>query len=100
MTSAEEENLDVAFFGVNFVSIPSALEGLEVTDAEATEIPRAASRFLDEVEGGKAYALLSGGERHVVCAAGITVGANRLDYRETELDFMAFVKPGERLVRD
>jgi hypothetical protein len=35
-----------------------------------------------------------------VGAADIRVSTNGFDYRETDLDFLAFLKPGQRIVED
>jgi hypothetical protein len=94
------ENIDVAFFGVTLMDVPSGFIGLTVEDASSDEVENVRGRVRDPAAVRRVYALISQGKRYLVAAADLRVSKNALGYRETDLDFLAFVKPGQRIVEE
>ncbi len=97
-SQATPENLDVAFFGVTMMELPAGFGGLKVEEASSEEIAALSERVRDPSRLRRVYALTSQGRRHLVAAADIRVSKNTLEYRETDLDFMSLLKPGQRIV--
>ena len=92
------ENVDVAFFGVTLMEVPSGFIGLSVRDASPDEVENVHGRVRDSAAIRRVYALVSQGKRYLVAAADLRISKNALEYRETDLDFLAFVKRGQRIV--
>jgi hypothetical protein len=96
----DPENIDVAFFGVTMMLLPGGFFGLTVEDALPKEIEDVREKIRDPSSVQRVYALVSEGRRHLVAAADVRVSQNTLDFRETDLDFFGFVKPGQRIIED
>ncbi len=91
-------NVDVSFFGVKLIDLSTGFIGLTIEDASPEEITAAQHRLREPSWIGRVYRLTSESRKFFVAAVDIQVSENSLDFRETELDFMAFVKPGQRIV--
>ncbi len=95
----DPKNIDVAFFGVGLIEVPSGFIGLTIEDASTKEAKAVRRRRLrDSSDVDHVYRLITDDEVFFVVAAHLRVSENSLDYRETDLDFMAFVRPGQSLV--
>ncbi len=94
----DPKNIDVAFFGVTRSDIPSGFFGLSIDEASTQETEIVFRPMGDVSQDDHLYRLRTGDKSFFVAAAAILVSENSLDYRETDLDFMAFVRPGQTLL--
>ncbi len=92
------ENVDVAFFGVAMMELPAGFLGLKIEDASDQDIAAAKMRVQDPDRIRRVYALESREKRYLVAATDLRVSKNGFDYRETDLDFFTFLKPGQQIV--
>lgn len=65
-----ETNIDIIFVGVEFVSAPRHLRGVELDQGVRSDVEAAAVALGREVEPREVFTLTSEGRRHVVVAAG------------------------------
>lgn len=82
-------NVDLIFLGVEYLSIPSSLRGLEFDQAlpeESAEVMRGL-RAGSEVSG--VYTLVSEGRRFYIVAAAFRVYENDLDLFESSLEYFS-----------
>jgi hypothetical protein len=80
------------------MELPAGFFGLKVEDASEQEVASVRGRVRDPSRVRRVYALISQDNRYLVAAADMRVSNNELDLRETELEFLAFLKPGQRIV--
>jgi hypothetical protein len=66
-------NIDIIFAGVEFLSMPRHLRGLELDQGHEDEDIRRVSDEFGDVEPSQVYVLISAGRRHVLVAAGLEV---------------------------
>ena len=99
-TANDTENIDIAFYGVTFLQLPTNFLGLLVEDGSPEELARITSMVTDPLSVGTVYALTSGGKRSALTAAGISVSRNTLEFSQTDMDFMPLMKPGYRVIPD
>ncbi|WP_432946218.1 hypothetical protein ACQPXM_07650 [Kribbella sp. CA-253562] len=65
-----ETNVDLIFVGVEFMSVPRHLNGIELHVGGDADVRRATEGLGYAVDAGQVFALISGGRRHVIVAAG------------------------------
>ncbi len=70
-------NIDVKFYGVEFVSVPRHLEHIAIVNASNEEIQYLKNLIGKSIEN--VFVLKSAKARHLVAAAGIKVDENELD---------------------
>jgi hypothetical protein len=90
------ENIDIVFWGVEYIGIPSMMSGVEVRQASDEE---AASEALlgMKCDSRSLFVLSSGGGRFTVVAAGYKVLRNKLDIFESSLEYFAGSNPDRNL---
>ncbi|GAB3740602.1 hypothetical protein [Microlunatus parietis] len=81
----QETNVDVIFVGVEFVSLPRRLEGLELRLGTAEEAQALAALFGTTVKG-TLYAVSSGASTYYVDALQATTDENRDDLFSSPFD--------------
>jgi hypothetical protein len=79
-------NQDVIFTGVEYFSLPTRLDGLEVAPVSSTEIPDATRGYGKKIAPERVLAIRSGGQRHLVIAASVREEENDLDLFESSLE--------------
>lgn len=77
-------NVDFVFWGVEYLSIPSTLDGIAVVKADAM-----AGNGFTPSSNGDVFVIETGGESYVIVAAGCKVLENRLDIFESSLEGFA-----------
>ncbi len=80
------------------MELPAGFIGLIVEDASSEEVENVRRRVRDASQVRRVYALVSQGRRYLVAAADVRISRNDFGHRETDLDFLAFLKPGQRIV--
>ena len=73
-----ETNIDIVFAGVEFVSAPRHLRGLDLGYGSPEDIDRVVAE-IGEIEHGTVFVLSSAGRRHLVLAAGHRVSEHQGD---------------------
>jgi hypothetical protein len=71
-------NIDIVFAGVEFLSIPRRLVGLQLDQGTDVAIDRIAANFR-QVERRKIFAMVSGSHRYLIVAAGAQVTEHQGD---------------------
>jgi hypothetical protein len=83
------ENIDIVFWGVEYIEIPSAFTGVELVKA-STEEASSMKRIPEKrCETSDVHVLSSGGKKFVVVAAGFKVLRNDLDIFESSLEYFS-----------
>jgi len=85
----ESENIDVVFWNVQYLEIPTALDGLTLTVAVEGEVERVVEILGRKPEHSSVHCLISGGRRFLVVAGGYKVLKNELDIFESSLEYFA-----------
>jgi hypothetical protein len=87
-TPVIELNIDVVFWGVEFIGIPTVLVGIEIDTAAPDQAKATGTQLRKSVEAGHVYSLATADERYVVIARGFKVFQNALDiFDSTLVDF-------------
>ena len=76
-------NVDLVFWGVEFVSLPTSFDGLEIDRGESTK--QAGSEFSPSANG-EVFLIDTGGKKFAVVAAGCKVLENALNIFESSLE--------------
>src|SRR5262249_3878557 len=79
-------NLDMVFLGVDYLSLPSRLEGLEIAEPTAADLDRVRAAYRTDVQPEFVHVLASKGRRNIVVAAGVKVEENDLESFDSGLD--------------
>lgn len=91
-----ETNIDVVFWGVEFVELPTSLLGIEIIAASSGDASDLRARLKRNVEPGGLFRVVSSGNSYVVVASGFTVFQNMLDiFDSTVICFPAEDRPRE-----
>jgi len=86
MREGEHRNHDLIFVGVDYLAMPTTLTGIEVHRAEDDDVRELESKLGRAVAPTNAYALVSGGRRHLLVAAAMQSIENELDIFESSLE--------------
>ena len=78
-----QKNLDLVFVGVEYLSLPRLLDGLEVVAATDEDRAEVAQALGSHQPGGQVFVLRSQGVRHRVFASHLQVLETDLDLFET-----------------
>jgi hypothetical protein len=89
-----ETNIDVVFWGVEWIELPTVLAGVGLMAPDADEAA-AITRRHKGVEDGSLYCIASGGDRYFIAAQGFRVLQNVLDIFDSTLVNPAFDRPIE-----
>jgi hypothetical protein len=71
--SEASKNVDLKFYNVEYVDLPSVFPDLEIADANQKDIAFASSRLGRTVESKRVIVLKSRGERYIVVAGALAV---------------------------
>jgi hypothetical protein len=71
--SEASRNVDLKFYDVEYVDLPSVFPGLEIAEANQKEIAFASGRLGRPVESERVIVLESRGERYIVVAGALVV---------------------------
>lgn len=81
-----DRNVDIVFVGVEYLNLPSRLEGVTLITAEPVEIARAETAVGRQLDPQQVFVLSSGGHRYMVVAVAMNVLENELDLFESSLE--------------
>ena len=76
-------NLDVMFYNVQYMDLPSVLPNLEIEEPNQTDIAFAESRVGKAVDEQQVFVLKSGDQRHVVVAGNAAVAESNMGVFES-----------------
>jgi hypothetical protein len=97
------KNIDIIFLGVDYVGIPSMLDGVGLGTSTPEDVMEASRRVGQDCEPGDVHVITSAGRRFLVVAAAYYVFQNDLDLFESSLEYFTNTEPardrGEVLVR-
>lgn len=82
-------NMDVIFVGVEYLSLPSQLNGLEISPGTAHEILLAEQGCGKQLSAEHVFSVRTKAGKHVVAAASVRVFENDLDLFESSLESFA-----------
>lgn len=85
-SEAHPRNLDVIFVGVEYLDLPTRLEGIEILPGDADDVRDAQRGHGKPVGRECVFALSSTGRRHIVVATSVRELANDLDLFESSLE--------------
>jgi hypothetical protein len=88
-------NIDVVFWGVEFVEIATALIGVEIELATHAQLAAIAARCKDIANRGNVYVVSSENKQYGVVAAGFKVLQNTLDIFDSTLLYFGRDRPSE-----
>ena len=91
------DNVDMIFWGVEYLGIPSTLHGVELGGSAAGDVAAIRQVLGKDCDPGDIHTLTSGGHRFVVVAAGYRVLRNNLDIFESSLEYFAATDPNRNL---
>lgn len=90
-------NVDIVMWGVEYLDLPTSLDGVAMASASAEELGRAERALGKAVDGSRVFCLVSGDRRSVVVAGGFKVLENELDPFESSLEYFAGTDPARAL---
>jgi hypothetical protein len=82
----QKYNIDIIFFGVEFISVPRHLEDFAIVEAGKEEIQFLGSLIGKSVDRDNVFVLEAAKARHLVVAAGMKVDENELDIFDSPFD--------------
>ncbi|PSB59463.1 hypothetical protein [Chamaesiphon polymorphus] len=85
-TPPANTNIDIRFFGVSYLNIPTLLRGCEIVEANVEKINTIDSLFPNRTAENKIFIIVSAGSRYLVVAVGYEISENDLDIFQTILD--------------
>ena len=77
--AAHKSNVDIAFFGVEYLELPTALDGLSIGEPTEHECRRVSEMTGSAPPKNRILVLESGGRRHLIVAVAYKVSENDLD---------------------
>lgn len=90
-------NVDIVMWGVEYLDLPTSLDGVAIAPASAEECRRAERALGKALDGSRVFCLDSGDRRSLVVAAGFKVLENDLDPFESSLEYFAGTDPARTL---
>jgi hypothetical protein len=85
-TPPANTNIDIKFFGVSYLNIPTLLRGFEIVTPNVEEINTIDSLFPNRTAENKIFIIVSAGNRYLLVAVGCEISENDLDIFQTTLD--------------
>ncbi|HEX3658754.1 MAG TPA: hypothetical protein VHV55_23380 [Pirellulales bacterium] len=91
------KNIDIVFWGVEYIGIPTTLDAVELTRVENDD--KAIGDFLPAKahEAANVYRLASGQKQYFVAASGFKVLENELDIFDSSLEYFGAPDPARDL---
>jgi hypothetical protein len=86
-------NIDIIFWGIDYLGIPSKFQGIEVCEATAEEMAAIHSTVGQKYVKPRVYCLSTGGARFFVAAVGFKILENDLDLFESSLEYFLPDRP-------
>ena len=86
-TAEQVTNVDIMFFGVDYINLPRSISELEIdkpTDDEISFVKEKLNEFDSNVNENNIYILKSKNHRHIIVAAQVKISENDMDISETE----------------
>jgi hypothetical protein len=92
-----EANVDIVMWGVEYLDLPTSLDGVKMAPASREDVGRAERALGRALDPSQVFCLLSGDRRFLVVAAGFKVLRNDLDIFDSSLEYFAGTDPGRAL---
>jgi hypothetical protein len=79
------DNIDLVFWGVRFIGIPTSLAGAAIWEASPPELAHLAAGAAGKFALRGAFCVLSGDNTYFIAASGLVVHRNQLDIFDSSL---------------
>ncbi|WP_310487566.1 hypothetical protein [Chamaesiphon sp. VAR_69_metabat_338] len=79
-------NIDIKFFGVAYLNIPTIIRGCAIGEATAAEIEQIDSLLPNRADVNRVFIISSAGNRYPIVAVNYKISENTLDIFQTILD--------------
>jgi hypothetical protein len=79
-------NIDIKFFGVFYLNIPTIIRGCSIGEATSAEVQAIDSLFPNRVDVNRVFMISSAGNRYPIVAINYKISENTLDIFQTVLD--------------
>ena len=93
VSPGEIRNIDIVFWGVAYLGIPSRFQGIEVCEATAEEMAAIHSTVGQKYVKPALYSLSTSGTQFFIAAVGYKVFENDLDLFESSLEILSGDRP-------
>ncbi|HEY5312920.1 MAG TPA: hypothetical protein VIK18_10395 [Pirellulales bacterium] len=91
------KNIDIVFWGVEYIGIPAALDGIELAQVEKDDKARRELLPGESREAANVYRLASSQTQYFVVASGFKVLENELDIFDSSLEYFGAPDPARDL---
>jgi hypothetical protein len=81
--SASSKNIDVKFYNVEYVDLPSLFQEIAIDEPSQEEILFASRRLGRQVESQRVIVVRNGDQRHIVVAGAVVVSENSMEIFES-----------------
>jgi hypothetical protein len=81
-----DTNIDIKFFGVSYLNIPTIIRGCSIVEANSEEIETIHSLFPNRSDATEIFIIASAGNRYSIVAVAYKISENELDIFQTTLD--------------
>ncbi len=102
LSSDQATNIDIVFLGVDFLQIPSAFEGLQLSQATVQETAKVAESLNCIDSSCRVFSLRSQNRHYYVAAAAFIIYENQLELFESSLEYFSIheesPEPGKVLI--
>jgi hypothetical protein len=79
-------NIDIKFFGVSYLNIPTIIRGCSIVEASAEEIEIVDALLPNRSDASDIFIISSAGNRYPIVAINYKISENTLDIFQTTLD--------------
>lgn len=93
MAPGVAENIDIFLWGVEYLDLPTGLDGLSIASATAEEATQIAQLLPSRIRLPRVFCFESNGHRFLVAAWGFKVLQNQLDIFQSSLEYFAGTDP-------
>lgn len=91
------KNIDIVFWGVQYIGIPTALAGIEIDEATTGDMQLAEQMLGRALDSSDVRPIVSRERRYLIVASGFKVLENELDIFESSLEYFAGSDPNRNL---
>ena len=81
--SASSKNIDVQFYNVEYVDLPSLFQDMAIDEPNQDEILFASRRLGRQVDNERVIVVRNGNQRHIVVAGAVVVSENNMEIFES-----------------
>lgn len=85
-TISHPKNIDIMFFDVDYVELPTILPHLEIVEASAEERSRAEQVMARPVAAERVFVIASQARRYLIVAGGMRISENELELLASSLE--------------